>query len=132
MSITSDLSFGTIAIIDPNSAGTVTIMPNTRPQTSSNLLFVKFGHAAEIVLTGFPNNRQINVQSNIYNDWLGYWNLGASDTFQLMTLYHENVITTDSVGSGGFKVGGQLRFAGNGKAPTDGTQTLNVEITLSY
>ncbi|WP_209319020.1 DUF4402 domain-containing protein [Pseudoalteromonas sp. A757] len=132
ISVIKKLSFGTIAIIDQNSAGTVTIEPNVRPQTSSNILFVKFGHAAEILLNDFPHNRQISVQSTVYNDWFGYWNLGASDAFQLTELYHENAVYTNSVGSAEFKVGGQLRFAGNGNSLSDGVQTLNVEITLSY
>ncbi|MCL1145569.1 DUF4402 domain-containing protein [Shewanella sp. 10N.261.52.F9] len=124
------LSFGTIVIRD-NSIQSSVIVPTFGHSTSSGqLLIIKPGEAAEMVITDYPPYVDLSITPML--PVITTVASGDTEQFTLSEIYIEQSIRTDSAGMAIAQMGGKLMTSGNGKHYLNTSYQAVFYLDISY
>lgn len=130
VTLLEQLSFGKIVISDNQSISSITLLPSNTNTLTNKIYLLEKGHAAELLLEGYPARIQVNVSDFVSDQPLN--NIFGGASLILNQLIYNATITTDTTGTALLRVGGQLSTSGDGNTYKDGIFDTTIEVTLNY
>ena len=126
------LDFGTLAFLDKSTKGTVSIDLLNTMTVSHHFSVIKAGHAASVLLSGYPAYARLSVGILVYQsamqapaEWI--------EPFTLVKVFYDPTVTTNSIGKAEVVVGGTLESSANPSAQyIDASYKGGIIIMISY